>query len=64
MLFLGHGRPSGGCPSGEGTRAALFQKRTYCTLDYLMEHLDKAAVEEKVTAWRETLVGELSAAFA
>ena len=35
-------------------------KRTYCTLDYLMEHLDKAAVEEKVTAWRETLVGELS----
>jgi len=39
-------------------------KRTYCTLDYLMEHLDKADVKAKVNAWRETLVGEIDAAFA
>ena len=30
-------------------------KRTYATLDYLMEHLDKADVRAKVLAWREAL---------
>ena len=40
-------------------------KRTYCTLDYLMEHLqDKAEVKNKVLAWRETLVAEVDAALA
>ena len=38
--------------------------RTYCTLDYLMEHLALADVKAKILAWRETLVGELDAALA
>ena len=39
-------------------------KRTYCTLDYLVEHLGMEQVKPKVQAWRETLSGELDAAFA
>ena len=38
-------------------------KRTYCTLDYLMEHLDKAEVKTKVQAWRDTLRCAVAAAF-
>ena len=38
--------------------------RTYCSLDYLMEHLEKEDVKAKVVAWRQTLAGEIDSAFA
>ena len=39
-------------------------KRTYCTLDYLMEHLEKAEVKAKVLAWRASLQSEVDEAIA